>query len=298
MKKWIHAFRLRTLPLSLSGIIMGGSLSYESNTELNFVLFILALITTLLFQILSNLANDLGDSLKGTDNSNRIGPSRSIQSGVISQKSMKKAIYLFSLLSLISASILILLGTQKMSQEIMFIYFCLAITAIVSAITYTIGKKAYGYHGFGDLFVFIFFGCVSVIGSFVLFTNEFEFSILLIAVSMGSLSTMVLNLNNMRDIINDKECDKRTLVVKLGLKKAKIYHLCLFLMSFLSLCIYTLFYTSEIGYWMTLIPFGLLYAHILKVFKTNNSKDFDPELKKVALSTFSIALLFFICSIL
>ena len=160
---WIGAFRLRTLPLSISGILVGSFIALYYNFW-NSVVFTLALSTTLLFQILSNLANDLGDSMKGADNENRIGPMRSVQSGKISKSSMRNAVVITSALSFISAGFLIYFGTKNLSQQTIYIYIVLAIACVFAAITYTIGKKAYGYNGLGDLFVFIFFGLVSVIG--------------------------------------------------------------------------------------------------------------------------------------
>jgi 1,4-dihydroxy-2-naphthoate octaprenyltransferase len=286
---WVHALRLRTLPLSVSGIILGSAMAFFKGFE-NYVILGLALLTTLLFQILSNLANDLGDSLKGTDNAQRVGPTRAVQSGVISPKEMKNAVILTSVLSFISAGVLIYIGTQKMPMETIFFYAFLAIACVAAAIMYTVGKKAYGYNGLGDLMVFLFFGVVSVMGVYPLFAKGLDWSLILPATTIGLLSTAVLNLNNMRDRVNDAASGKRTLVVMMGGDFAKFYHTLLIIIA-LGLHLY---FVSELHHDMAflgLLPGVVLIIHVRKVMQTKNPKDFDPELKKVALSTFALALL-------
>ncbi|MES2588381.1 MAG: 1,4-dihydroxy-2-naphthoate octaprenyltransferase [Bacteroidota bacterium] len=289
-KSWINAFRLRTLPLSISGIIFGTFIAYY-NGFWDATIFCLALSTTVLFQLVSNLANDLGDSQKGTDNAERVGPMRAVQSGEISQKQMKSAVILFSILSFISAGILIYFGTQKLSFNILLFYGVLAILCVLAAITYTIGKKAYGYHGFGDIFVFIFFGLVSVLGVYSFYSKSFDWINILPAVTIGLLSTAVLNLNNMRDRINDKKFGKNTLVVKIGPNWAKMYHSFLILGAIISLLIFVKNLNNQTLY-LAFVPTLYLFYHIRIVMQTKNEKDFDPELKKVALSTFAISLFF------
>ena len=223
IKAWISAFRLRTLPLSLSGIILGSFIAFKIG-EWNSLIFIFSVLTTVLFQIVSNLANDLGDTLKGADNEGRVGPVRSVQSGEIKVGEMKIAVAIFSLLSLISAGILIYLASISLTFNLIMTYLILAVLCVVAALMYTIGKKAYGYNGLGDLFVFVFFGLVSVLGVYTLYTNDFDVLNFLPAIAIGFLSTAVLNLNNMRDQVNDKQVSKNTLVVKIGSEKAVKYH--------------------------------------------------------------------------
>jgi 1,4-dihydroxy-2-naphthoate octaprenyltransferase len=288
-KAWIKAFRLRTLPLSLSGILLGSFIAAKNGYWSN-AIFSLAMITTVLFQILSNLANDLGDSQKGTDNEYRVGPTRSVQSGEISMKEMKIGVSLFAVLSLISSALLIYVGTRWMGTEMIWLYGVLAILCIVAAITYTVGKKAYGYHGFGDLMVFIFFGLVSVLGVYSLYSKNFEWVNILPAISIGLLSTAVLNLNNMRDIQNDRNSGKKTLVVLMGSNYSKMYHSLLITGSFVS----SFYFMAEIKtlyVFMGLIPYILLFIHLRKIMAVRDPKEFDPELKKVALLTFAFALL-------
>ena len=242
-KDWIHAARLRTLPLSVSGILVGSLLALQ-NGHWNPVVFVLALSTTLLFQILSNLANDLGDTLKGADNANRVGPERAVQSGAISINAMKRAVAITAILSGISAGALIWKGTANLSMNSVYGYIGLAIACVLAAITYTMGKRAYGYFGLGDVFVFIFFGCVSVIGVYPLFADELILELIFPAITIGLLSTAVLNLNNMRDQINDASVGKRTLVVKLGFMNAKTYHLTLVVTAMLSWIAFLIFKQS------------------------------------------------------
>ena len=233
LKAWISAFRLRTLPLSISGILLGIALA-NINGKWDFGLFLGAICTTLLFQITSNLANDLGDTLKGTDNKDRVGPMRSVQSGAISKKIMTYAIILFSVLSIISSGLLIYHCSISLSKQVLFMYMVLAVLCVIAAITYTIGKKAYGYHGLGDLMVFIFFGLVSVMGSYGLFGLNINSLTLLGSISIGSWSVGVLNLNNMRDQENDKQSNKITLAVRFGFLGAKNYHFVLMLTGILT----------------------------------------------------------------
>lgn len=287
MKNWIQAARLRTLPLSLSGIIVGSAYAYHQGFY-DYRILGLALLTTLGLQILSNYANDYGDGIKGTDD-NRIGEKRMVAAGLITANQMKKAVIITALITLVLALSLIYVSFGKENFALSMIFILLGIGSIGAAIKYTVGSNAYGYNGLGDLFVFIFFGLVSVLGSNFLYTKMLDWKLLLPAAAIGLLSVAVLNLNNMRDIENDKIAGKRTLVVKMGLKKAKNYHNFLFIVSF----IFMLIFAKLIH--MTLIPILivniLFIKHIETVKKATEYKDFDPELKKVALGTFALSVL-------
>ena len=209
---WISAMRLRTLPLSISGIIVGSFLAVSAGL-FNWLIFLLAIITTIGFQVISNFANDYGDGVKGTD-AIRIGEERMVSSGKISPKQMKKAIMISVILTIIFALFLIYesFGLSNFGYSVLF--FILGIVSVVAAIKYTVGNLAYGYSGFGDVFVFLFFGLLSVLGSYFLFTKEIYFLLTLPAISIGLLSTAVLNLNNMRDYQNDKKSKKIPLLSK------------------------------------------------------------------------------------
>ncbi|MEY3237550.1 MAG: hypothetical protein RI883_1651 [Bacteroidota bacterium] len=286
---WIKALRLRTLPLSLSGIIIGSAIA-KFNGYWDWNIFLLSLLTTVLFQIVSNLANDLGDSVKGTDNKDRIGPMRSVQSGLISKNEMRNAVVITSIVSLLSAGNLIYIGTTNLPLSILWFYIGLAVACIFAAITYTIGKKAYGYYGLGDIMVFLFFGIVSVLGVYPLYAKSIDWLILLPACSIGLLSAAVLNLNNMRDRTNDSKSGKNTLVVKIGHDWAKLYHTFLILGGIICHVMFLVSINHTLAF-IGLLPAIILILHLQKVMKTKNPKDFDPELKKVALSTFGIAVL-------
>lgn len=289
---WIGALRLRTLPLSISGILVGSFVAVFQGYW-NPIIFTLALSTTLLFQILSNLANDLGDSLKGADNSERVGPMRAVQSGSISKDAMKSAVIFTSILSFVSAGLLIYFGTKNLSSTSVYIYIGLAIASVFAAITYTIGKKAYGYSGLGDLFVFIFFGLVSVIGVYPLFSDTISWTLILPAITIGFLSTAVLNLNNLRDRENDEKVGKRTLVVKLGASNAKKYHYFLIITAFTSWIVFLVLTQNWLGF-ISLIPIILFIKHLLFVAKNTVPRELDSQLKIVALGTFFISILYVI----
>jgi 1,4-dihydroxy-2-naphthoate octaprenyltransferase len=287
MKNWIQAARLRTLPLSLSGIIVGSAYAYHQGFY-DYRILGLALLTTLGLQILSNYANDYGDGIKGTD-ANRIGEKRMVAAGFITANQMKKAVIITASITLVLALSLIYVAFGKENFALSMIFILLGIGSIGAAIKYTVGINAYGYNGLGDLFVFIFFGLVSVLGSNFLYTHFLDWKLFLPAAAIGLLSVAVLNLNNMRDIENDKIAGKRTLVVKMGLENAKIYHFSLFIVSLILM----LAFSKIIN--MTSIPILMVnivfIKHVNTVKKAKEYKDFDPELKKVALGTFALSLL-------
>ena len=292
-KAWISAFRLRTLPLAFSCIITGTAIAHAYGF-FDGLTFALAILTTLFLQVLSNLANDYGDAEKGTDNENRIGPERAIQSGIISPASMKKGMVVFVLLSLFSGLSLVFYATKDNNFLLPLAFVLLGIGAIIAAIKYTAGKGAYGYKGLGDLFVFLFFGIVGVGGTFFLYAKTWDLKILLPSMTIGLFSSAVLNLNNMRDIHNDEASGKRTLVVKIGLKNAVKYHLVILVLGMLSAIFFVLSEPFKLINLLFLISFLPLLLHLKKVVKTATPKDFDPELKKVALTTFLFSLLFWI----
>ncbi len=288
---WISAARLRTLPLSISGIFVGSSIAAHQG-YFDIAIFSLALGTTLGLQILSNFANDYGDGVKGTDNEDRIGPKRAIQSGIIDQKEMMQAIIITALTTLLLAILLIYasFGSEKLLSSLVF--FFLGVTAIIAAIKYTVGDSAYGYKGLGDVFVFVFFGLVAVYGSYYLYSHDHDWISLFPAVSIGMLSAAVLNINNLRDMASDKKAGKITLVVKLGKKKAKDYHYSLILGSLFFLVIYSVLTARELNNFIYLFAFIPLFLHLKRVVKNDNPMLLDPELKVVALSTFAISILF------
>lgn len=304
-KNYIKAARLRTLPLSVSGIILGSYLGnnyliYETNTRTTIwetLIFWLAILTTIGFQVLSNFANDYGDGLKGSDK-NRTGEERMVASGAISPKQMKFAMIITTIITLIIALLLIYVSFGKENFGYSILFFFLGIASIAAAIKYTVGNSAYGYSGFGDIFVFIFFGLLSVVGSYFLYTKQINFNIFLPAISVGLLSTAVLNLNNLRDREEDKKNNKNTLVVKLGNNKAKKYHYFLVFGALVSALIYSFLDFRTIYQLIFLVAFIPLINNVKTVAQNKVPATLDSELKKVALSTFLFAILFGIGQIL
>ena len=298
MKHWIQAARLRTLPLSVSGIILG-SFYAMSQSLFNWKIVIFALTTTLGLQILSNFANDYGDGIKGTDNADRIGPKRSIQSGNITPKQMKNAMVLTSVLTMISAMLLIYLSFKGDYLTYSLFFLMLGGLAIASAIRYTVGNTAYGYRGYGDVFVFVFFGLVSTMGIYFMFAKSFEYGQLLFlpATAIGFLSVGVLNLNNMRDEISDRKVGKNTIVVKIGGEKAKKYHYFLIISAMVLVVVFAILNNFHFDQYLFLAAYFPLTKHLLTVYRNKDPRTLDPELKKLALSTFLLSVLLSLCLI-
>ena len=293
LEAWVSAARLRTLPLSISGIVTAGAAAKEAGV-FSTPIFSLALATTLGLQILSNFANDYGDGVKGTDNHERVGPMRAMQSGVLSGKNLKTGITITSFVTLALACLLIYVSFENQNIFHSSLFFILGVAAIVAAITYTVGKTAYGYRALGDVFVFVFFGLVGVLGGYFLFAKDLNGFILLPALVIGLLSTAVLNLNNMRDRLSDAKANKVTLAVIMGGSKVKYYHYALIVLAFIFALLY--FYLKG-GSWLQFLPllsFIPLFFHLGKVKKNTSPPLLDPELKKVALSTFLFSILFFV----
>ncbi|XLS27592.1 1,4-dihydroxy-2-naphthoate polyprenyltransferase [Flavobacteriaceae bacterium M23B6Z8] len=290
-KAWLSAARLRTLPISISGIIVGVAIA-ASEGFTDVWLAILCILTTISYQVLSNFANDYGDGVKGTDNANRVGPVRALQSGIISRSEMKKGITITVAISMILTIALIYRAFNNDSLLLTVVFLILGIISVVAAIKYTVGSSAYGYRGLGDVFVFIFFGLVSVLGSYFLFTKQLNWWVTFPAVSIGFLSVGVLNLNNMRDRESDADSGKITLVVKIGDQFAKYYHYYIIIAAMFFATVYTIItYDSPINF-LYFIAFIPLLLHLRRVYANTNPKELDPELKKLALSTFLFAVLF------
>ena len=289
-RAWISAARLRTLPLSVSGIIVASAAAMRVE-QFSVVIFILALLATLGFQILSNFANDYGDGVKGTDNTGRVGPMRAMQSGILKAKDLKRGTAITSAITLLISTMLIFAAFGKDNFLLSFIFFNLGVAAIIAAITYTVGRKAYGYRALGDVFVFLFFGLIGVMGCYFLYTQTLSDYIILPAITIGLLSTAVLNLNNMRDRLADTKVNKNTLAVVLGAEKVKQYHASLIIFAFLTALSYAIIFSEGWKTYLPLVAFVPLLMNIVKVYKTEAPPLLDPELKKVALSTFAYALL-------
>jgi len=269
---------------------MGGFVAAEQpGYRLTTVL--MAALTTLFLQILSNFANDFGDTQTGIDNHERLGPKRTVQTGEVSASEMKAAIIFFSVLSLISG-LLTIYYTSTLTTITSTVFVLIGIGAIAAAIKYTVGKNPYGYAGLGDLFVFIFFGIVAVCGTFYLATGKFDLRVLLPSTAMGMLSTGVLNLNNMRDRKNDQANGKHTIAVKLGIEKALIYHQLLIILPFVLLVIYTLLRQEAWTAYLFLLLAPLFIVDLAQIKTNKNAAELDPFLKKLALKTLLLTFVF------
>lgn len=296
MKHWVEAARVRTLPLSVSGIIVG-SFYAMSQGMFNWKIVVFALLTTLGLQILSNFANDYGDGVKGTDNEDRVGPKRAIQSGLITPQAMKKAMVVTALITLIFAVLLIYFAFKESYLLYSFIFLILGVLAIASAIRYTVGKGAYGYRGYGDLFVFVFFGLVSAFGVYFMFSKTIDWLLLLPATAIGFLSVGVLNLNNMRDEESDRKAGKNTIVVKIGGAAAKKYHFFLVISAMVLVLLFAFLNDFHFDQYIFVVAYFPLIGHLITVYKNQNPKLLDPELKKLAISTFLLSVLLALCLI-
>lgn len=290
MKHWIKAFRLRTLPLALASIGMGTFLAAASGNFRGDI-FALCALTTIFLQVLSNLANDYGDSIHGADGAQRVGPSRAIQSGVITPEAMKKAIAIFVVLSLVSGIGLIYLAFGW-SMKVFTIFMGLGVMAIIAAITYTSGSRPYGYAGLGDISVLIFFGFIAVMGSAFLYEKQLQWEYVLPAISTGLFSVAVLNVNNIRDIESDRVAGKYSIPVRLGRDKAVIYHWMILSIGYLTTLTYIgLNYSSPFQFLVLLvIPLLVKNARAVKVHEEAGA--LDPFLKQMALSTLFFVILF------
>lgn len=301
VKAWIGAMRLRTLPLAASCVLMGAAISCDVwKYSPNGLLIVgLTLLTTFLLQILSNLANDYGDFMHGTDNDERVGPERAMQSGAITKSEMLFGLIVTSVLTLLSglALLLISLGSAGLFGYAL-LFLSIGIGAIAAAIKYTAGKNPYGYRGLGDLFVFVFFGIVGVTGTAFLLTHSWNWSYLVPATTIGLLSCAVLNLNNMRDHVNDKASGKITIVVRMGFERARIYHILLVLIATSLFAVWLIAGLDKRAEIFAIAPAAILFGHLSVVMKTNEPAKLDPQLKVVALSTFLIALIYFVVQVL
>jgi 1,4-dihydroxy-2-naphthoate octaprenyltransferase len=291
IKSWIEAFRLRTLPLALSNTIIGSCLA-AADDKFRWVIFGLAALTTVLLQIMSNMANDYGDFVNGKDTAERIGPKRMVQSGEITPKIMLRGIKTIGIICVLSGLLLIIIGTEGIPVTNMLLFGLLGLAAIAAAIKYTVGKNPYGYRGLGDIFVFIFFGLVGVTGTYFLHTQTFRWDILLPASAIGLLSTGVLNMNNMRDYEADKNAGKTTIVVTMGVKKAAYYQLFLVAGGGLLAVIYTLLNYHSLWQWLFVLSFPILFLNLKKVFTYKDALQLYPELPRLSMASLVFALTF------
>lgn len=295
LKNWISAFRLRTLFLAVAGVTLGTGVALQEG-KFSAITFVLALALAVSIQILSNLANDLGDYLKGTDiTGNRQGPVRAVQSGKISPGEMKIAIGIAIVIVAAIGLTLVLDAAESYTQPSVFLLLAIGLVCILSALFYTIGRYAYGYVGLGDFFAFLFFGPVAVIGTHFLHAHSPGFQPVLPAVGLGFISTMILNINNMRDMDNDKASGKITFALLLGLKNAKIYHTLLTFGMFTCFLQYSFMFAASPGYRFLYVVVFLYQFYLLTQVHKKKGRELDPYLKLTSLSGFLLAVVFSIC---
>ena len=291
IKAWISAFRLRTLPLALASIGMGSFLAAaDHGLKLSVVAW--CMLTTLLLQILSNLANDYGDTKHGADSIHRQGPKRAVQAGLITARQMKKAMVVFTLLSLLSGLLLLWTAFGREGLYLFLLFLGLGLAAIWAAINYTAGARPYGYIGLGDISVFLFFGLLGVSGTYFLQTQQLNYKILLPAASLGFFATAVLNINNIRDIQSDQLAGKYSLPVRLGPVKARLYHFALLTAGILCAFVYTFLTYHSPWQYLFLLALPLLGFNGWQVWRIRQSHRLDPYLKQMALTTLLFVLTF------
>ncbi|SFN96227.1 1,4-dihydroxy-2-naphthoate prenyltransferase [Xenorhabdus japonica] len=286
---WLESLRPKTLPLAVAAVVTGSALASWMG-HFKWPVALLALLTAAMLQILSNLANDYGDVAKGSDTEKRIGPMRGMQKGLITAKQMKNALKITVLLSCLSGISLITVACNSPSDIIGFLI--LGLLAIVAAITYTVGTRPYGYIGLGDISVLIFFGWLSVLGTYYLQASTFSISTFLPATACGLLSVAVLNINNLRDIENDRQNGKNTLAVRLGGKKARYYHATLLITAMLCLVIFTLLYLNSWFSWLFLLAFPLLLKHMVQVLRDPTPEGMRPKLVQMVKTALLTNILF------
>jgi len=291
MSPWISAFRPRTLPLALASILTGGFLA-KSAGQLNWPVVALAALTTILLQILSNLANDYGDSQNGADSVHRQGPMRAVQSGAITPAEMKRAMWGFGLAALASGVALLLVALGFEAVWVLLTFFVLGLSAIWAAVNYTAGSKPYGYAGLGDVSVFLFFGIVGVCGTYFLQTRTLPLAVLLPAAALGCFATAVLNVNNIRDIVSDKLAGKITVPVRLGPQHARRYHWLLLVLGVGAAVVYVALNYHSPWQWLFVLSLPLFFFNGRQVWARQESMHLDPLLKQMALSTLVFTLLF------
>ena len=285
LKPWIIAARLRTLPLAVSNILLGSFLAYNQG-KFSIIILLLGLATAVLLQVLSNFANDYGDFINGADEKRISKYERVLQSGKISPKQMRWMLIILTLLTFVTGISLIIFAANALGTIALVVFFGIGILCIIAAITYTIGKKPYGYIGIGDIAVFIFFGIVGVCGIYVLQTRQWDWHVLLPAASFGLLSVGVLNINNIRDLESDRISGKKTLVVRIGLEKAKIYHTWLILIAVILGIVSTLldFHSAFQLLYLLTIPFFIM--NVYRVRSSKYSGMLDDELRNLSLTAF------------
>jgi 1,4-dihydroxy-2-naphthoate octaprenyltransferase len=288
---WLLAARPRTLALALASIGMGTFLA-AADGHLDVAVAVLTFLTAVWLQILSNLANDYGDSVHGADSAGRLGPPRAVQSGQISAASMRRAIMLCAALAAVSGLLLLWLAFGRSAWIYLLLFLLLGGLAVGAAVTYTAGDRPYGYAGLGDLMVFVFFGLVAVVGTYFLQRQQLAFDVFLPAASCGFFAVGVLNVNNIRDLRSDAAAGKRSIPVRIGRQNARFYHWALLIGGLLCAAGYVLLNWHSPWQWLFLLAVPLFLRNGLVVWRTEDPVKLDPMLRQLSLSTLAFVLLF------
>ncbi len=288
---WISAMRPRTLPLAIACIVMGAFLA-AADGSFRWSVTVLSVLTAVFLQILSNLANDYGDSIHGADHVERSGPKRAVQAGLISASTMKRAMILFALLSAVTGIGLLWVAFGVRALVWLLVFVALGGAAIWAAINYTAGSNPYGYAGLGDMFVLIFFGWVGVMGTYFLQAQTLNWLMLLPATSCGLLAVAVLNINNIRDIESDKKAGKNSIPVRIGPEKARNYHWVLLIGAFLLAVLYVVLNFHSLWQFLFVLVVPLLVRNGTAVSRTYEPMKINPLLKQMSLITLAFILAF------
>ena len=289
VKAYVTSFRLRTLPLSVAGVVLGALLA-ASDGYFRVLVFVLVVVTAMALQVLSNMANEIGDLDKGTDNERRLGPIRGAQSGVLSRSEMVRAMIIVGGVAVAAGVGLVYVAFRDLLDAKSVALLLAGAASVVAAVKYTVGRDAYGYKGLGDLFVFIFFGLVSVMGSYFAMSGVFSWLTALPAAAVGFLSMGVLNMNNIRDMDNDAACGKRTLPVKFGIAWAKSYEFVIVVLAFAAMAGYTVAHPAGWQGWLFLLVTPLLVVHLARV-RRGVGRQLDSQLRFISLTTLLLVLL-------
>lgn len=289
LKASMKSMRLRTLPLSLAGVILGVTLAADK-TDVSPWTAALIFLTTVCLQILSNLSNELGDTLSGTDSADRQGPKYALGSGDMTIGDIKKLILMFIGLCVISGLAMIQVSFGSLFKTESICLEALGAAAIVGAMKYTLGKNPYGYRGLGDVFVFIFFGLVSVLGGYYVAARELPPILMLLpAAAIGLFSVGVLNVNNIRDMKTDA-VNRVTVAIKLGMKGARIYQTILVTLGWALILVFCAVYDFAPGHYIFIITIPLYIKHLQGVW-TRSERALDPMLPILVISTFFLSIL-------
>jgi 1,4-dihydroxy-2-naphthoate octaprenyltransferase len=269
---------------------MGNFLAYSAG-QFSWPICALAILTTIFLQILSNLANDYGDTVHGADSADRQGPKRAVQAGLITSVEMKRMVIVFAMLSLISGISLLLCAFADQWITVM-IFLGLGLLAIYAAVTYTAGSNPYGYVGLGDISVFLFFGLLGVCGSYFLQTQSFVWVGVFPAAACGLFATGVLNVNNIRDIESDQKAGKRSIPVRIGRHNAVLYHIFLLASGWVCALSFAVINFEHWTIFLFVLTLPLFVKNAFAVYKYQAAVDLDPFLKQLALSTLLFVVLF------